>query len=82
MVQLTKTVCKGSRATSDYQTPVCRGTNSRIVSATDCFCSAGYQKYEAPACWPDGAPAMKPKGRRPDAREYERMMACEQIVDH
>ncbi len=80
MVQATKTVCKTS-ASSIFWTPAtCHGSLSRIAPPVACFCEGSGVRYDVPACWSDGSPAMIPKKHRLSARDFDRIAPCQETT--
>ena len=79
LVQATKPVCKSNPREPTGRPPVCRGGTGRLTAPDICSCEGGEVKFELPACWQDGRPAMHRPGMDFTAREYESLVACEDL---
>ena len=75
--QATKTMCRPFATSTIHSGPVCRGGGGGLLAAQPaCFCRGPDVRFDEPACWPDGSPALFPQGRRPTARETDKLVSC------
>ena len=81
LVQAVKSICKASASDAVRRPAVCRG-GGPLTARVACFCPAGGIKVDLPACWQDGRPAMHKPGRDLSAREYDSLVACEDLGRH
>ncbi len=79
LVQATKPVCKATAREATSRPPVCHGGQGRLTPPDVCFCADGDMLVELPACWQDGRPAMHRRGEDFTGREYESLVACEDL---
>ena len=81
LVQAVKSVCKASASDAVRRPAVCRG-GGPLTAPVACFCPAGGIRVDLPACWQDGRPAMHKPKRDLSAREYDSLVACEDLSHH
>lgn len=79
LIQAVKTVCKSTLVDPEPRPAVCHGGGGRLSAPTACFCPSGAIKVDVAACWQDGRPAMHRPGRDFTLREYNSLVACEDI---
>ncbi len=75
--QATKVVCRPFATSTIYRPSVCRGGGGGPLSAQPvCFCRGPDVKFEEPACWADGSPALFPRGVRPTGIQTDKLISC------
>ena len=79
LIQAVKTVCKLTLIDPEPRPAVCHGGGGRLSAPTACFCPAGGVRTDLPACWQDGRPAMHRQDRDFSLREYDSLVACEDL---
>lgn len=75
--QATKAVCRAFADSPQHTGPVCRGSGGGPLAAQEvCFCHGPDVKFEEPACWPDGSPAVFRRGVRPTGIQTDKLISC------
>ena len=75
--QATKAVCRPFATSPHHTGPVCRGSGGGPLAAQEvCFCHGPDVKFEEPACWADGSPALFRRGVRPTGLQTDKLISC------